>query len=470
MVYERQNAKSWQPSNRFEALQAAVDSDSSDDDFFDTASVTDAKDTAVELVPNGVHLPSLPPLPSHPAPLPPHLRPKPPVKGKLAGQASIPSKPPQTRGRQPHIVPTTNRPARVNRKLRVNFNDKQDNAAKAAFRRGKAPTKTFHLKKPSLSIESNRPKVLRLLEEIGVRFGSYIRPPQYVLDCELLLWGDERQTANTVRELQQWVLKAEQPSNYERNTGNTIQGKDKFAKVISTLNPKYEAQNKKLVKEAKLHQYQQVPAQDLSFQFIGYFLWPRDEVNAQDLLGQSCEAFDSIRIHCHAHIVFDSQLSAFKIMSNDQTAVQDVIKRIEGTMREFVARNSRPIRLHLVDPPTPAAMQREIKMLDGPPLRQGGNCQMLPALTGGNLGLDELKVWFDRSQAISTMNKGRMEHALQKSVARLPYYRGRIHIRVLLGTFALNVFRWSKDTKSVSFETFSETMVLSRTQGTLIRE
>ena len=470
MNYERRNAKLWQQSNPYESLQAAIESDSSDDNDGDEPRAANPKETKDPLIPNGVHLPNLPLLPPlPPLPTPPHLRPKPLVKGRLPGHASLPVKPPLS-GRQPRIVPTAKRPARANKPLRVTLFDKKDNAAKAAFRQGRPPTRKFVLSKPSYLIESSRNKLYNLLEEIGVRFGSFIRPPQHFLDRELLLWGDERQAANTVRELQQWVLKAEQPSNYERTTGHILQGKDKFIKAISTLNPKYEAQNKKLVKEATVRQYQQVPALGVAFQFTGYFLWPEDEVRAQELLGLSCEAFDSIRMDCRAHIVFESQLSAFKILSDDRMAMQDVIKRIEGTMREFVARNSRSIRLHLVDPPTPAAMRKEIKMLNGPLMRQGGSAMMLPVLAGENLGLDELKVWFDDSQAMSTRNKNRMQYALHKSIARLPYYRGRILMRVLLGTFALTVFRWAKDTKSISFETFRETMELNRTQGTMIRK
>ncbi len=442
MNYEKRNAKLWQQSNPYEALQAAVDSDSSSDDYEEPSRRSDPKETTTPPVPNKTHLPGHPSLP-----------PKPPVKVK-----------------QPRIVPPANRPARAVRPLRVTLFDKKDNAAKAAFRLGQPPTKKFTLGKPSYLIESDRRKVYSLLEEMGVRFGSFIRPLQSFLDRELLLWGDEKQTANTMRELQQWVLTSEEPSNYNRDVGNAPKGKDKFIKEYSTLSPRYEAENKKLKREARLQKYQQVPAAGVSFQYTGYFLWPRDEVHPQELLGQSCEAFDPIRMHCRAHVVFESQLSLFKILSDDGAAIQSAIKRIEGTMREFVARNNRPVSLYLIEPPTPAVMQKQIKMLDGSPLTKAGNATMLPVLTGGSLALDELKVWFDESQKMTTRNKYEMQHALHKSIARLPYYRGRVQMRVLLGTFALTVFRWSKETKSIAFEKLRDDMRLSNSKGAMIRK
>lgn len=442
MNYEKRNARLWQQSNPYESLQAAVDSDSSNDNHEEPSRPSDPKEMTSPSVPN---------------------------RARLRGHPSLPSMPP-VKGKQPRIVPRAHRPARATRPLRVILFDKKDNAAKAAFRHSQPPTRKFILGKPSYLIERDLRKVYNLLEEMGVRFGSFIQPPQNFLDRVLLLWGDERQTANTFRELQEWVMKSENPSKYNRDSGNTLKGKDKFSKEFSTLSPKYEAENKKLKIEARLLKYQQVPVAGTSFQYTGYFLWPRDEVHPQELLGQSCEAFDPIRMHCRAHVIFESQLSLFKILSDDGAAIQSAIKRIEGTMREFVARNNKPVTLYIIDPPTPAAMQRHIKMLNGPPLAKAGNPTMLPVLTGGSLALDELKVWFNESQKMTDRNKYEMQHALHKAIARLPYYRGRVQMRVLLGTFALSVFRWSKETKSIAFEKFRDDMRLSNSKGAMIRK
>ena len=441
MNYEKQNAKLWQQSNPYASLQADEDSDSSDEDYGVSPRPSGPKEATAPAA-NAVPLPGLPSLST-----------------KLTA-----------RGKQPRIVSPANRPSRTMKPLRVTLFDKKDNAAKAAYRQGQPPTKTFKLSKPSYQIEVDRRKLYNLLEEMGVRLGSFIRPPQNISDRDLLLWGGEKETANTWRELKDWVLKSEDPSSYNRDSGNSLKGKEKFIKEWSTLSPKHEAENKKLKREARLFKYQQHPTAGVSFQYTGYFLWPSDEVHAQELLGQSCEAFDSIRMHCRAHIVFESQLSLFKILSDDQAAIQSALKRIEGTMREFVARNSKSISRYLIDPPTSAVMQKEIKMLEGPPLAQLGSATMLPILTGGTLALDELKVWFKDSEELAAWNNYQMQRALHRSMARLPYYRGRVQMRVLLGTFALTVFRWSKDTKSISFEKFRDDMALSNSKGTLIRK
>ncbi len=224
MNYEKLNARLWQQSNPYESLQAAVDSGSSDDDHEEPSRPSDTKETATPSVPNRARLPGHPSLPPNPS----------------------------AKGKQPRNVHPAHRPVRAMRPLRVTLFDKKDNVAKAAFRQSQPPTKKFILGKPSCLIESDRRKMYNLLEEMGVRFGSFIRPPQNLLDRNLLLWGDERQTAKTCRELQEWVLKSESPSNYNRDSGNPTKGKDKFSKDFSTLSPKYEAENKKLKIEARL--------------------------------------------------------------------------------------------------------------------------------------------------------------------------------------------------------------------------
>ena len=88
---------------------------------------------------------------------------------------------------------------------RLNFANRNDNTSKAAFRKGKTHNATFTLSKTCEKIEPDRGRMYSRLEEIGIRFGSFIRPPQFLYDRVLLLWGDEKQVADTVAELKNWV-------------------------------------------------------------------------------------------------------------------------------------------------------------------------------------------------------------------------------------------------------------------------
>lgn len=64
----------------------------------------------------------------------------------------------------------------------ITFAEKADNAARSAFRRGKAHDGIYVLKQTCEKIEPSRVKMYNRLEEIGVRFGTFIRPPQFLLD------------------------------------------------------------------------------------------------------------------------------------------------------------------------------------------------------------------------------------------------------------------------------------------------
>ena len=128
---------------------------------------------------------------------------------------SQPPRHPRThpRGRPQH--PRTRRP-------RVNFNDKRDNLARAAFRKRLEPTGRFVLPKDCPDLEPNQKRMYDAFEEMGVRLGSFIRPPQHVKDRELLLWGDARQIQNTKDELGRWLEKCLQKDVPRKPMGRTI--------------------------------------------------------------------------------------------------------------------------------------------------------------------------------------------------------------------------------------------------------
>jgi hypothetical protein len=382
----------------------------------------------------------------HPTAIPPHPLPKRPIVA-------------------PDIIPRQG-PAKSRYPTGVKLVRKEDNAAKGAFRRGKPHDALFTLNKTCEKIEPDRTKMYNRLEEIGVRFNSFIRPPQFLADRILLLWGDEEQTAQTIAELKEWVKSSDDDDDSFHGPREKMQLKlknEKFARIGYNQNKKAEQLDKKIREEARMHKFQKNPEDGQEFAFQGCFLWPVDEVRPEELLGPSCEAFDPIRTYNHSHIVFEATLSGFKILSNKEAAVQNALQRIEGTMREFVARSGKIYSSHMVQLPRASNMLKEVKVLPG-------STGKVPVLTGASLISQEVHKYIRQKDAIESENRKRMRHALCRVIERLPLYRGQVRMRVLFGTMTLSMFRWPEGATTVPFSDFIRNIDVTSTKGALIRE
>ena len=357
----------------------------------------------------------------------------------------------------PHGKPSNHRRAHP----RVSFNYKRDNLARAAFRKRLDPTGSFTLPENFPDIEQNRKRMYDMFEEIGVRLGSFIRPPQHVKDRKLLLWGDVSQIQATQAELQRWLDNRLSPQK--------SMGKKAFAREMSSIGDQYHRSMKKIQKEAKILGFQQVPAEGRVFSHIGTFLWPIDEVRPEDLLGSSLEAFDPIRFQHHCHIVFDDKLASFRIFTDSEESVNKTMDRMVGTMKEYVAKSARPDMIILVEPPSSSTIRKDVKILpaslNGPKTDQS----MIPVLTGSTLDPKARNKWLNESKELTKQNNFRMERSLRKCIANLPHHRGLVRMRVLFGTFALSFFRWNR-ADSTPLGEFMNNMTIPGTKGVLIRE
>lgn len=397
-------------------------------------------------------------------------KPSPPVVKGLSGKGPYPTAiPPHPLPKKPTVAPNIiprEGPAKSRYPTGVKLVRKEDNAAKGAFRRGKLHDALFTLNKTCEKIEPDRTKMYNRLEEIGVRFNSFIRPPQFLADRNLLLWGDDEQTAQTIAELKEWVKSSNEEDDSFHGPREKMQLKlknEKFARIGYNQNKKAEQLDKKIREEAKMHKFQKNPEDGQEFGFQGCFLWPVDEVRPEELLGPSCEAFDPIRTYNHSHIIFEAALSGFKILSNKEAAVQNALQRIEGTMREFVARSGKIYSSHMVQLPRASNMFQDVKVLPG-------STGKVPVLTGASLVGQEVHKYIQQKNAIESENRKRMRHALRRVIERLPLYRGQVRMRVLFGTMTLSMFRWPEGAMTVPFSDFISNIDVTSTKGALIRE
>ena len=346
----------------------------------------------------------------------------------------------------------------------VTFSYKNDNPARAAFRAQEPHNSIFVLSKACYHIEPDRKRMYDVLEEIGVRLGSFVRPPQNVQDCKLLIWGNQQQISETTTELQTWVQQSNVPFH-------TTKGGAHFAKTGLLSQDKAKSLDKKMEQEATQQKYQRVPDKSLTSSYNGYFLWPVDEIRPEDLLGPSYEALDPIRMDYSSYIIFDNHMTAFKILTDKEDGVREATKRIGGTMKEFVARNSREITVHMVERPDAHSMRKEVMVVQGPDFGQGTDNAKIPLLTGKALAPSEQIEWEKETELVEDAQFIQWRRLLGMAIKRLRYYRGRIQMRVLLGTFALTTFRrWPEGINSIPFDRFLKDMDLSATKGRMIKE
>lgn len=337
------------------------------------------------------------------------------------------------------------------------FNYKRDNLARAAFRKRQTPSGKYTLCKLCHEIEPNRAKMYNLIEEIGVRLGSFVRPPQHVHDRDLLIWGNAAQVQKTIAELHDHFGRSQ--DMIRKSTA-----KDNFVNEHSTIGNNYKTMQKKMEKEALIQSFQQVPEASHTYPYTGSFLWPVDEVRPEELFGSSLEAFDPVRFQYKCHIVFDNKLSVFKVLTNNSESVKKALRRIEGTMKEFIAKNHHRRSVeYLVEPPSPAIKQ-DVKTLPGPSLSR------IPTLIGKIIDSKAGERYLEQSTEMKVKNSHRLEQALCKTIPNLPYYRGQLQMRIYFGTFALSQFRWPGTASSISFEQFMENMALSNTKGDIIKK
>lgn len=441
--YEIKNAREWDPNRKHQAGDSSESSDD-DEDYYESdygERPQGSGDVSSTQTDDGFQLV---------------------VDKRFQPNVNAHGQPPSHPKAHPHGKPKGQRQPR----LRVDFNYKRDNLARAAFRKRLNPTGKFMLPRDCVEIEPDRKKMYDKLEEIGVRLGSFIRPPQNVKDRELLLWGDARQVQMTIAELQRWLNIRLQPVSERKPAA-----RDKFAKELSSIGNLHHQLMKRMQKDAKILEFQQVPARGRVFLYPGAFDWPVDEVRPEDILGSSLEAFDPIRFQYQCHIIFDTKLSLFRIYSDKEESVEKTMARIIGTMKEYVAKSARPENINLVEPPSSSTVRKDVKIvpasLDNP---KADKDSMIPVLTGSTLSPEARKEWLTQRSQLIMKNNRRMELSLRKCIANLIHYRGVVRMRVQFGTFALKVFRWKDETDFTPLGEFMDNTAMSETKGVIIRE
>ena len=355
------------------------------------------------------------------------------------------------------------------RRQHITLSAKQDNAAKIDFRNNRPPAQIVEMGRPIKDIEPNVGSMSRTFEQIGVRTGSFILPQRSLGESQLLVWGNPKQVSLAVNELKAWRYQANVRA--ASSTKAQKQTKDAFAESKSFIGSQYAADERIAKRDAHRQEYQKAPEQGTQFKYNGYFLWPNDEIRATDLFGPSCEALDPLRMEYKVYIIFDEARSVFKVFSNSSVEkIYAVIQSIENTIKEFVARDDRPMVLYLVEPPTTDKYRDNVHMIPGPLIGPSRTPSRIPQSCGNKLEPIDVVDWGLEANKSASRNQIRMSTAISKVLERIPYLRGHLRMRAQFGTFALIKFQWPPGVPSVPLTQFEANVQSAGTRGTLIRE
>lgn len=387
---------------------------------------------------------------------------------KEATEPDHPQLHPQALGRNSHQKKSSRSPPqKATQKQAITFATKRDNAAQVAFRNNVPPAGTVDLGKPIIEIEPHVSTIVRTLEQIGVRVGSYILPERSLNGSKLVIWGNQRQLELSAVELKRWKsIRNTQATAKDRQLAKVA-----WAKETSLLSQQGAAVERTARRDAKRQHFQKTPQQNQQFKYNGYFLWPNDEIRATELFGPSCEALDPLRIEHKVHITFEEARSVFRVYSNTSVdSIIEVIQRIENTIKEFVARDERPLMLYLIEPLSTIEYRDHVRMAPGPLIGQSQTPSKIPDACGKPLSPIDVVDWEIEAEESASKNRARMCTAIERTLERIPYYRGHLRMRAHFGTFALVKFQWPPGVPSVALREFETDVQSAGTRGTLIRE
>ena len=202
----------------------------------------------------------------------------------------------------------------------------------------------------------------------------------------------------------------------------------------------------------------------------GAFLWPLMELPPEDVLGPSFEALDPLRIFHSCYIVYDQQMSTFKILSNFGSDVRNAITSLGNLLCEYGTRKAVAFEKYLVALPDPSLITLAVKAVRVPWTKRSNKSDLdrLPLFSGDQLSNDDRLRWKEQCGKIEQNNLTMICRAMLLCLKRMRYYRGSIQMRAHIGTFSLRKFRWiPHDAPTIPLEEFIENMKYSSTKGSL---
>jgi hypothetical protein len=336
-----------------------------------------------------------------------------------------------------------------------------DNAAEAAWRSRERPVETIIVPEELAWRDQQH-------EQIAQKHGTFVT-------CEggttghggirLGIWGEASAVKQTRQAIHDWT-KRETPSKHTLGT-NT------FSKQRSLLPQQRRSAERKWLEELRRKRFRQSPPLGTAFGAIGTFHWPMKEYQPNEVLGNSYEALDVIRMECSCYIIFSPDISGFRVMGN-AADVKTALIRMRKAYFQIAARQIAPVRRYMLDfgnaedeirSHVGLESYERVKRIDP----SAATAPEHPGKSPKSQGEVVSRSTEQQMSDTSTRDVKIAGRTIMLMISKLHYYRGYLRLRIRLGTFLATHYKISTH-KSYTIGDFHEMIKQSQFAGEVTPE
>lgn len=388
--------------------------------------------------------PSLTPRPktatsaSQDSPTSSHLQPAQtgPVKKWPAQQKDIRTTARERRPRPPNDSPWTKVEGVITRELAhedvpilIEF---ADNAAEAAWRSRERPVDTILVPAELAWRDQHH-------ENIAKKHGTFVTTEGGTGGnggIRFGIWGESSAVKHTRQEIYDWI-KRETPSK------STL-GTNSFSKQRSLLPQQRLSAEKKWIQEVRRQRFRQSPPLGTAFGAIGTFHWPMKDYQPNEVLGNSYEALDIIRMGCSCYIIFAPESSGFHVLG-EESNVKSALIRMRKAYFQIAARQIASVRKYILNFGNAEEIHshvtlesyQHIKRIDPSAATAQVHLGKSPQSQGKIVSRSTEQQMLETSiRDVKIAGK-----KIMLTIAKLHYYRGHLRFRIRLGTFLATHYR-----------------------------
>ncbi|TGZ76890.1 hypothetical protein EX30DRAFT_324243 [Ascodesmis nigricans] len=308
------------------------------------------------------------------------------------------------------------------------------------------------------------------LNHIGIRTGTHLAMPTSASDPVIHMWGSPEQIKAAKKLLQELVhLINEEIDRAEPRVGG-------WAKIRATVSARRQAHLEEQALKAKIRQiFRRPPPEGMQFPAVGVFLWPSQEFDPLFTLGKNLEHLDSIRFEYQVYIIWNRKRSLFRVLGENSDNVDKAIDRIYGCFCETAAKNRRPNRTILVEPPSAQMKGVRVRLNSDHDLRDRQLTYSETHAPGIQLSLvgpapskTFLRKWYEDSIVKAYANDAYMRRVMQQGLYDVAYFRGYVKLKFYIGRLFLFGYLRS-DTGHYDLQEYIENVRSRPFEGELIR-
>jgi hypothetical protein len=322
--------------------------------------------------------------------------------------------------------------------LLVDVGDSVVNAAENAWRSHKLPLAS--IKVPEELVWGDQEH-----ETYAKKYGTFVFSDDRVGKggtIKLDIWGEAAAVECTRQAIHKWIER-------ERLSKRAL-GLNSHPTTKSLTPRQRPGEEKKWIREVMRQRFRREPPIGMLFGAIGTFHWPIKEFQPHELLGNSYEAFDPIRMDCSCYVIYNQDISGFKVMG-EAGPVKAALLRIRKACFQITARQIAPVRryfLHLHEAEAEACSHVILTPYEH--IKRIGATAATTQYHPGHSpqAQDEADLDTSEQQQHREMSIREAKIAgktIMLMIAKLHYYRGHLKLRVWLGTFLVMEYRATED-------------------------